>query len=203
MKKMIVVFTLMLSSMMMFAQKSSNGRKFKAFRGDLAIGYAIPGGSGSKGGLLFAAEPKYSLLPNVAVGARIEGALMINGTNLEAGSEDFKVQTTSSFIATGDFYFINDDFRPFIGGGAGIYSTGGAQVSNGNDPVSTGSATKFGGMIRGGFEYKHFRFGFEYNLIGNTDLETRNINTVIITKNEVKNSYIGIKFGFTFGGGRL
>jgi hypothetical protein len=40
-------------------------------------------------------------------------------------------------------------------------------------------------MLRGGFEFGHFRAGLEYNIIGE------------------RNNYLGIKLGVCFGGGRL
>ena len=34
--------------------------ELKPFKIDVSFGYAIPGGSGAKGGVLFAVEPKYA-----------------------------------------------------------------------------------------------------------------------------------------------
>jgi len=203
MKKITFVSALLLGSLVTFAQKGNNSRVFKPFKADIGIGFAIPGGSGSKGGILFAVEPKYAVLPTLSVGLRLEGALMINGTNLDNSSSnaEFKVQATSSYLATGDYYFTNDDFRPFVGVGVGLFRTGGIQVTDGAANENTGSATKFGGMVRGGIEYKHIRFGLEYNIVGKTTVAP----TSPTSNNgfDIKNSYVGIKFGFTVGGGRL
>jgi outer membrane protein X len=203
MKKLIFVGTMALVSMVTFAQKGSGSRVFKPFKADIGIGFAIPGGSGSKGGVLFSVEPKYAVLPNLSVGLRFEGAAMINGTNLDNSSDnaDFKVQATSSYLVTGDYYFTNNDFKPFAGVGAGLFKTGGIQVTNGATNENTGSATKFGGMVRGGVEYKHIRFGLEYNIIGKTT-----VAPTTSTSNDgfdIKNSYLGVKFSFVIGGGRL
>lgn len=48
---------------------------FKPFKVDIALGYALPSGSGSKAGALFAVEPKYSLNDNLTLGLRLEAAL--------------------------------------------------------------------------------------------------------------------------------
>jgi outer membrane protein X len=40
------------------------------------VGYAIPAGTGAKGGVLFAVEPKYAVIPNLSLGVRFEGAVM-------------------------------------------------------------------------------------------------------------------------------
>src|SRR5687768_14137306 len=56
-----------------FAQSKSDLKPFKV---DLSLGYAIPGGSGAKGGVLFAVEPKYAVMSNLAVGLRMEAAVV-------------------------------------------------------------------------------------------------------------------------------
>ena len=48
---------------------------FKPFKFDIALGYAIPRGSGSKGGVLLAFEPKYALNDNITLGLRAETAV--------------------------------------------------------------------------------------------------------------------------------
>ncbi|MBS1602761.1 MAG: hypothetical protein JST42_08845, partial [Bacteroidetes bacterium] len=48
---------------------------FKPFKVDVSFGYAMPAGSGAKGGVLFAVEPKYAVLDQLAVGLRMEAAV--------------------------------------------------------------------------------------------------------------------------------
>ena len=76
----------------------------------------------------------------------------------------------SSYLATGDYYFTNDYFRPFVGAGVGLFKLAAASFDNGDGSPDdlVCSSTKFGGMVRAGFEMGHFRLGVEYNLIGNT-----------------------------------
>ncbi|MDN3655772.1 hypothetical protein QWZ08_09065 [Ferruginibacter paludis] len=88
-----------------------------------------------------------------------------NLTNVDANTTA-SVKAAASYLTTGDFYFNNNDFRPFLGAGAGLYQTAGAEVTQTTTDVTVASRTKFGGMVRGGFEYKHFRLGLEYNFIG-------------------------------------
>jgi hypothetical protein len=71
----------------------------------------------------------------------------------------------------------------------------------GGTVVGLGSSSKFGGMVRAGFELGHFRLGVEYNLIPSTKItgDDGAGGTYSVT---AKNSYLGFKAGFFFGGGR-
>ncbi|HKZ67528.1 MAG TPA: hypothetical protein VJ111_14275, partial [Chitinophagaceae bacterium] len=60
--------------------------------------------------------------------------------------------------------------------------------------------SKFGGMIRGGIEVSHFRFGLEYNIVPKTTFTGYN-NSGDEAELTSKNSYIGIKLGVCIGGG--
>jgi outer membrane protein W len=171
---------------------NAQSKTFKPFKVDFAMGYAIPGGSGAKGGVLFAVEPKYALNDNLTLGVRFEGAVMARATvdpttgEMTSGS----VKAAGSYLLTGDYFINTNKFRPFIGVGAGLYSTAAAKVemnsTTGTEEVSAG--TLFGAAPRVGFEFGHFRMAVEYNIAGKTG--------------SINNNYMGIKLGFFAGGGR-
>jgi len=202
MKKVFLVSSVMLVmafSAKIFAQEKG---EFKPFKVDVSAGAAIPiGGTGSKSGGLFVVEPKYAVMPQLSVGLRLETAITVAGVDLNTGNYNStaSAKAAASYLVTGDYYFSNNNLRPFAGAGLGLFKTAGVSVSSTNPNVATGS--KFGGMIRGGVEYKHFRFGVEYNAVGKSTVAPSTS-----TANDgytVKNSYIGIKVGFCIGGGRL
>jgi len=173
----------------------------KPFKFDLSLGYAIPGGKGAKGGVLFAAEPKYAVIPSLAVGLRMEVAVVARGTsNQEDNNSEFEVKASGSYLLTADYYFTdNYSFRPFVGGGGGIYTLAAATVSEYDEEVNSSSAkSKFGGLARAGFESRHFRFGVEYNFVPSTKFEDQYGSENNIT---TKNGYLGIKVGICIGGG--
>lgn len=181
MKKWITL-TMAIFIFQMANAQDSNDAIFKKFKVDVSLGYVVPQGSGRKGGALLAIEPKYAVMDELSLGLRIEGAGMAN-------SDEFgDVQTVKanvSYLATGDYYFSNNRFRPFLGAGAGIFTFASVDVSqvdpNFNDiPVNS----KFGFMTRGGFEYGHLRVGVEYNFVSN------------------QMGYLGLKIGGVIGGGR-
>jgi outer membrane protein W len=161
---------------------------FKRFKVDLAAGYGIPEGFGSKAGAILALEPKYALTDNITVGLRFEAAVLsrvlmdVDGNYFEDGD----VSASASYLATTDYYFNTNKFRPFLGLGAGVFRSASANLSGGTD--ETLNSSHFGFMPRAGFEWGHFRTAIEYDLAGKTG--------------EFSNNYLGIKIGFFFGGGR-
>jgi opacity protein-like surface antigen len=201
MKKVLFVSAMFLLA---FSTKSiaQDEGEFKPFKVDVSGGYAIPmGGKGGKGGVLFVVEPKYAVLPQLSVGLRLEAAVTVAGVDLNTGNYNntASAKAAASYLATGDYYFTINDLRPFAGAGIGLFQTAGVSISSSNENVGTGS--KFGGMIRAGAEYKHFRFGLEYNFIPKTS-----VNASSATANDgytIQNAYVGIKIGFCIGGGRL
>jgi len=190
------------SSILSFTAQSQSS-KFKPFKVDVSLGYASPGGDGAKGGILFAAEPKYAVIPQLSVGLRMEAAIVarFNGYDQNGEIMDASVKGSASYLATADYYFRgNHSFRPFTGSGVGLYSVAGIEATSTTGQVSGG--TKFGGMIRSGFEFSHFRFGIEYNIVPKTTFtgyDDEGNPTSGLTSN---NSYMGIKIGVCIGGGR-
>ena len=192
---------LALGTILSVTTQAQSTTDLKPFKVDVSLGYAIPGGTGAKGGVLFALEPKYAVMNNVAVGLRMEAAVIarFSGYDAEGNVKEASVKAAGSYLLTGDYYFSdNYSFRPFAGAGAGIFSLASAEVTSSQEAVSAGS--KFGGMIRGGFEMKHFRLGIEYNLVPKTEVIGFDSNGDEATM-KAKNGYLGIKLGFCIGGG--
>ena len=199
MKNLLVILTF--CSILTFSAKSQ-GSNFKPFKVDVSLGYAIPGGKGSKGGVLFAIEPKYAVISNLSVGLRMEGAVVarFSGYDENGAPMDVSVKASGSYLATGDYYFnTNSAFRPFTGAGAGIFSLASIETNSTSGEVSAG--TKFGGMVRTGFELSHFRLGLEYNIVPKTTFEGYDENGNLTSGLTSNNSYIGIKVGVCIGGG--
>jgi hypothetical protein len=196
MKKIVLSFLLLATVAIANAQY-----EFKPFKVDVSLGYAIPGGEGAKGGVLFVVEPKYAVIPNLSVGLRMEAAIMARGRADAAGTNtEVDVKAAGSYLVTGDYYFTSSKVRPFAGAGLGIYSLAAASTEDEGASVSSGS--KFGEMIRAGVELSHFRVGLEYNIVPKTTMEYINVNGEK-TSTSMKNGYVGIKVGFTIGGGRI
>jgi len=201
MKNFLAIF--ILSASISLSTKGQDAVRLNPFKADLSIGYAIPGGEGTKGGIVLAVEPKYAVIPNLAVGLRMEGAIIakFSGYDEDGNAMNTKVKAAGSYLATGDYYFTNNyALRPFAGAGAGIFSLAGIEVNSSSENISGGS--KFGGMVRGGIEAGHFRIGVEYNIVPKTTFEGYDSNGNYVTGLTSSNNYIGIKIGACIGGGR-
>ncbi|MEO8861553.1 MAG: OmpW family outer membrane protein [Ginsengibacter sp.] len=188
MKKRLSIVTALLCifSLSMQAQDGDNGdRVFKKFKVDVSFGYAVPEksqGAGRNAGVLFAIEPKYAVIDQLSVGLRIEGAAMVN---VDQAGQTGNAQVNASYLATGDYYFSNNKFRPFVGAGLGIFTFANVSADNNYSSVNDIPTTSgFGAMARAGFEYGHLRLGVEYNFVKD------------------KSGYLGLKLGVALGGGR-
>ena len=201
MKKPLLTTVVLLSVLFLHAQNDES--PLKAFKLDFSLGGAIPQGAGSKGGGLFAIEPKYAVADQLNVGLRIELAVMARAFPYSDGTySSTNVSVSGSDLVTGDFYFTTTSFRPFIGAGGGVYRLASASTNDNGYASDVASATKLGAMIRAGFEVGHFRLAVEYNFVGNSTVQvTDNYGNVSSTM--AKNSYLGIKLGGWIGFGKL
>jgi opacity protein-like surface antigen len=197
-----ICFMLTLGTMLSLSVIAQEGYDLKPFKADVSLGYAIPQGTGSKGGILFVVEPKYAVLSKLSVGLRMEGAIVARFSGYDSNGDllDASIKVSSSYLATADYYFTdNYNFRPFAGVGTGVFLL--TSVDFNSDDVIR--SRKFGGMIRAGVEISHFRVGFEYNLIPKTTFTGYDSNGNLTPGLISKNGYIGIKIGACFGGGPL
>ncbi|HEV9038027.1 MAG TPA: hypothetical protein VGQ51_15435 [Puia sp.] len=185
---------------------SMSMHKYAPFKLDFSTGFAIPSGSGAKAGVSFALEPKYAIIDKFAVGLRLEAAITARGWVASDGSSaSASVAASASYLATYDYYLPGLIFRPFVGGGTGVYNMASASVAadnQANTSVGTSASTKVGTMFRTGFEFHHFRMAFEYNVIGKTTQTVTDGSGNTVGTISAKNSYANIKIGFFFGGGK-
>lgn len=177
----------------LFAALAVNAQEFKKFRVGVGLGYAMPGGEGSKGGICFAVEPGYRLNDQIIVGLRMESAVIVRGYSESVDDAELDIAGIGSYTLNGQYYFSNEGFRPFVGLGFGIYSLAAVKIDGVDDEIAA-SESKFGFYPRLGFDAGHFTMQLEYNLIPATKVDGLD--------GEFKNSYLGIKIGGFFGGGR-
>ena len=170
---------------------NAQSTSFKPFRADFGIGYAIPSGTGSKGGVAVSFEPKYNVNDNLALGVRFEAAITVRGAiDKDGNTVSGSAKANASYLLTGDYYINNSNFRPFVGLGAGMYSIAAVSVSVDSTTTETvAGGTKFGFAPRAGFEAGHFRMAVEYNVAGKMA--------------NISNNYLAVKIGFFIGGGRI
>lgn len=170
---------------------ASIAQEYKPFRVGLGLGYANASGKGAKGGLLWTLEPGYRVNDQILANLRIEGAVIARGSATETEAS-LDVAALGSYTVNGQYYFNNNNFRPFVGVGLGMYSLAAASVDvnvggSANQEV-VAAANKIGFYPRVGFDAGHFTLNIDYNIVPETS--------------GIKNSYLGIRVGGFIGGGR-
>jgi hypothetical protein len=179
MKKLLLFAALISVSIFANAQSTT----YKAFKVDVDFGYAIPSnGTGTKAGATFTIEPHYRVADAFAIGLRLEGAALGYENQIDKNA---KISLLTSYCATGEYYFMKGGFRPFVGGGLGLFSQKAVSANGGSGTTTTvrASTTEFGAFPRIGFEAGHFRMAATYDALGNNA------------------SYTSFTIGFFLGGG--
>lgn len=161
MKRFLFLAILCCCTLCLYAQNFAG-----TIKADLNAGYAVPTeGFGVKPGVMFTAEPHYYITDNFVVGLRFEGALL--GYQAETNDELFSFFGSS--ILTGDFYFSKSKVKPFIGGGAGLYTRHYIYNDYNYDDdqlyYSGYGTIKLGFMGCAGFEIGHIRLTGSYNVV--------------------------------------
>lgn len=174
---------------------SANAQEFKKFKVGLGLGYASASGEGSSGGILIYLEPAYRINDNILVGLRMETAIVTRGYSDELSSSlSLDVAAIGSYTISGQYYFNTNKFRPFVGAGLGAYSLSAVKVEVGGvSGIAVEKETKFGFYPRVGFDFGHLNMSVDYNIIPKSKVEGGG---------EFKNSYLGVRLGFSIGGGR-
>ena len=174
---------------------AANAQEFKKFKVGLGAGYAMASGEGSSGGALVYVEPAYRLSDAFSLAFRFETAVITRGFSSSLSpSESVDVAAIGSYTVNAQYYFNNNNFRPFAGVGLGLFDLAAVSVDTGAGVSNTAlaSESKFGLYPRVGFDWGHFSMSLDYNYIPNSSAGS----------NEIKNSYFGIRIGGFFGGGR-
>ena len=150
------------------------GQEYKKFKFGVGIGPVWADRYGSAGGILITLEPAFRTSDNLAMGLRLEQAVVGGGLidNLEV---------VSSVTVNGQYYLSDNKLRVFTGLGLGFYEYG-----------SDAFGTKFGLYPRVGFDIRHFSVSLDFNFIA----ESRVFNNSIVSK------YFGLRIGGFFGGGK-
>ena len=189
MKKLSTVLFLML-----FAAVAVNAQEFKKFRLATGLGYAMPGGEGAGGGILYDIEPGYRVNDAICVSLRYEGAVVVRGLSESVTTYDASAAAIGSYSLNGIYYLSANKFRPYVGAGVGIFNL--ASVSVGTSGSGAAAESKVGFYPRVGFDLGHFNINIDYNIVGPTEF------TDGTNKYETKNGYLGIRIGGFFFGGR-
>jgi hypothetical protein len=148
--------------------------------------------SGGEGGALLYIEPGYRATNTILIGLRLESAIISRG--LDGTDKDVTGDATSnaSYTLNGQFYFNDQYVRPFVGAGFGLFSLAALEYNAGSEVQSASAVTRFGFYPRIGLDIGHLNLTLDYNIVPRTE---------ITGGGEIKNCYLGIRAGFSIGGG--
>jgi hypothetical protein len=174
-------------------------QEFKPFKVGIGMGYAAPGtGEGAGGGVLFYVEPAYRASDLILIGLRLESAIIARGIK-GVGQDNVSGDASSnvSYTLNGQYYFSDHYVRPFIGAGVGLFSLASVKfnTADNNNSINAnevGAETRVGFYPRIGIDAGHFNLTLDYNIVPPIDIPGGG---------EVKNNYLGIRAGFSIGGG--
>lgn len=173
----------------------SSAQEYKPFKLGLGLGYTMPGDGG--GGILFDFEPAYRINDDIAVGLRIESAIM---AKVKPDGSEADASGNVSYTVNGQYYLTDTKVRPYVGLGFGIFSLASISAEAGSAEIGGGS--EFGFYPRLGLDIGHFNINLDYNLISATEAAAIDMTTFEPTTVDIKNSYIGIRIGAYFFGGK-
>lgn len=158
-------------------------------------------------GLFLKVEPKLKVLQNVYMGVRF--GLTLNPQKFEIdNSSQFYINEEDdhgviSFVPTFDYYLNQNNFRPYLGLGIGIYVLSDIDAfpiaaNPSDDEFIIRVNNQIGILFRGGFELGKLRFGLEYNYIPKADIEIPNVQVI----GTIDTRYFGLSIGYTIEGGK-
>jgi outer membrane protein X len=155
-----------------------------------------------RSGVGFVAEIKVNAHDNVAVGGRVEIAVMFGG---RVDDEELPFGMAACGLLKGEYLLGTGPVRPFAGLGAGVYSMGSHTIvsdPDGNSGISTTTGRYFGVAPEVGIDLGRVRLAATYNAIIGTSVEYRQTSGGVEQRETFSQSYLSLELSFRFGGGR-
>lgn len=164
----------------------------KFIKVDTNIGAAMTFGELNSFGISAAAEPKFFINPQLAVGLRLEGAVLFAGS--VSGDQEFDIGLSSraAQLLKAEYYFGEDGTRPFAGLMTGRYVQANiGSSSQGEASITAG--TFFGFAPEIGITFNNFRLSAIYHVVPGTDLL---VGAGVGSPPEISRNYMVIQLGF-------
>jgi hypothetical protein len=159
-------------------------------------------GVSDRNGVGFVAEIKVNQHDNVAIGGRVELAVMFGG---QIGDEDLPFGMSASGLVKAEYLLGTGTVRPFAGIGAGMYSMASHTIVGddmGTSGISTTTGRYFGIAPNVGLDLGRLRLAATYNAIVGTSVEYRWTTGGVAHRETYSPDYLSLEVSFRFGGGR-
>lgn len=177
---------------------------YQWFRNDIGFGFANIPSQEAYGGNV-SVEPKFNVLDNLAVGARVEA--MISGGGSIGGPDNDNVSVkqhvaVATLLKT-DYFLTRSAVRPWVGLGIGRYAIVGQDVGTSSDvEVRQNAGAYFGVAPQLGLELGGFRLSATYNHIIGAQVEVRQSVGGDTQTKKYSQDYVTFEIGFRVGGRR-
>jgi hypothetical protein len=148
------------------------------------------------------AEIKVVVHDRVAVGGRVEVAVMFGG---HIGQEDrpLDVAMAACGLVKGEYFVIDGPVRPFVGLGIGGYTIGSQTITSGPNTAGIDQQTGryFGVAPQAGIDLGPIRLAATYNAILGATLEVRQTIGDVEQTSKLSQNYLSLELSFRFAGG--
>jgi hypothetical protein len=160
-----------------------------------------------RNGVGFTVEIKAMLHDRLAIGGRVELAMMFGGDIGRGEALPLQFAIAACGLLDGEFFIADIGeglLRPWVGIGAGAYTIGGQTIASGPDHsgVSQTTGGYFGVAPQVGIDVGRVRFAATYNAILGATLVVRHTVGTVEQTYEYSQNYLSLELSFRFGGGR-
>lgn len=161
-------------------------------------------GASGRGGFGAVFEPKLLVHDQIAIGARLEAAVMFGGSIGEAGDTKMDLGAAAAVLAKGEYYATTGSVRPFVGFGLGMYDLASQSISTGpmTASVDQKAGRYFGVAPEVGIDLGRLRLAATYNMILGADIEVHQMIGNAMQTASYSQSYFTFELGFSFGARR-
>lgn len=169
---------------------ASNAQIF--FKMDGGLGGAFTFGDIKSYGIMASVEPKVFILPSLSAGLRIEGDALFGGS-ISADTEsdiEMGVSSRAAILLKGEYYFTDNNTRPFVGFGLGTYTI--ANTSGGTSGASIAAGNHFGVAPELGVTFGNFRLSAIYHILTGSNLVEMSAGSPA----EISMNYLVVQLGF-------
>ena len=178
---------------------------FEQIRADGGLGVS-KAALDDRGGISLIAEVKAMVTDDLAIGGRVEIAMIYGGV-LGMDELPFDFTLAASGLVKGEFFLPGSErylVRPFVGLGAGAYTIGSHQIQDGPNTsgISTAIGRYFGVAPQVGIDIGRVRLAATYNAILGATLEVHDQVGTAQEITRVSQNYLTLELSFRFAGGR-
>jgi hypothetical protein len=200
-----IAFATVLVSLVGTRAAHAESEHFEQIRADGGLGMS-KAALDDRGGISLIAEVKAMVHDDLAIGGRVEIAMIYGGV---VGMDELPLDFTlaASGLVKTELYLPGSQrslVRPFVGLGAGVYTIGSHQIQSGpnTDGIATAIGRYVGAAPQVGVDAGRLRLALTYNAILGATLEVRDRVGTAEEITRVSQNFWTLELSFRFAGGR-